>query len=347
MWMQKAQRITPWINLLVFYSLSYIYSLSLICVQCVELLAAVTVSIITTPTIEVHNVHALWSRQEPLGSFLEQDGKFQTGAVDFSLLLIPICWMVLSSSDWFWEQDHCVNVAGWCFPPLICFVIKIIVFMLLGGAFHLWFVLGTRLLCSCCWVVLSTSDWFEGQDHCVHVAGWCFSPDLFGEQDHCVHVAGWDKIIVFMLLGGAFHLTSDCLRDKGTRSLCSCCWVVLSTLWFVCFPPLIDLRDKIIVFMLLGGAFHLWVVLSIDFGNKIVWGTRSLIWGTRSLCSCCWVVLFTWIVWGTRSLCSCCWVVLSTSDLFGEQDHCVHVAGWCFPPLIDFGNKITVLCTSD
>ena len=64
-------------KLRVFYSLSYIYSLSLICVQCVELLAAVTVSIIITiPTIEVHNVHVLWSRREPLGFFLEQDGKF-------------------------------------------------------------------------------------------------------------------------------------------------------------------------------------------------------------------------------------------------------------------------------
>lgn len=63
-------------KLLVFYSLSYIYSLSL-CVQCVELLAAVTVSIIITiPTTEVHNAHALWSRREPLGFFQEQDGKF-------------------------------------------------------------------------------------------------------------------------------------------------------------------------------------------------------------------------------------------------------------------------------
>ena len=290
MWMQKAQRITPWINYWYFILfLTFILFLSSVFSVLSYLLLLLSVLLLLYQLLK--SIMRMYCGQDKSHweFFRNRMASFRLG-----LLTFHCCWF---------------QFAGWCFLALIDFGNKIIVFMLLGGAFYLWFVLGTRLLCSCCWVVLSTSDWFGGQDHCVHVAGWCFPPliDL------------GDKIIVFMLLGGAFHLW----LIWGTRSFCSCYWLVLFTsdlfweqgycvhvAWW-CFPPLIDLGDKIIVFMLLGGAFHLW------------------------------------LIWGTRSLCSCCWVVLSSSDLFWEQDHCVHVAGWCFPPLICFGTKITVLCTSD
>ena len=212
MWMQKAQRITPWINYWHFILFLTLHPASVFSVLS-YLLLLLLVLLLYQPFKSITCMHCGQDKSH-WEVFWNRMASFR-----LELLTFHCCWF---------------HFAGWCFPALICLGNKIIVFMLLGGAFQLWFVWGTRSACWCCWVVLSSSDlfgdkiivfmllggafqlWFVWGTRSLCSCCWVvlFSSDLFGEQDHCVHVAGWCFAALICL---------------GTRSLCSCCWVVLSS----------------------------------------------------------------------------------------------------------------------
>lgn len=156
MWMQKAQRITPWINYWYFILfLTFILFLSVFSVLSYLLLLLLVLLLLYQLLKSIMRMHC-GQDESHWDFFRNRMASFRLG-----LLTFHCCWF---------------QFAGWCFLALICFGNKVIVFMLLGGAFHLWLIWGTRSLCSCYWVVLFTSDLFWEQDHCVHVSGWCFSP---------------------------------------------------------------------------------------------------------------------------------------------------------------------------